>query len=141
MNFASNQLTLYLGMRNALILLTLIFVSCSGVEFTNADLVGTWKVVDYSLRSSPLAENLQEIGKQEAMSRVFTFTEEGTVKETSSTYPEGRDGTWTLTESKSLTLKFTNEKTYEFKAFTKKAIRLKEDMGENGKQIFDLDKE
>ena len=81
------------------ILFVVFFVSCGQKSLPDA-ILGEWKVEKVDFPEMDIAHSLIEDFRNEMLSSVYTFNEEGKFNLRSGLIPDGVDGTWRVNEEK-----------------------------------------
>lgn len=132
-----------LGVETTLIMKKTIFLFTfalssiiSSAQLTAEDMPGTWQTVYFATNMAFLSEELIEGGRKEALSTVYTFSEDGTFTVTSDAIKElnesGQEtGTWKIS-GEAIILKYTDEEDrtqpFNINLYDGRILRLEQNM-------------
>lgn len=125
---------------NSLFFSVLVFSISSGLSLKER-IYGTWEVVDFEAQVNEASEALIAAGKQESLSSVYVFKEDGTFRLTSDYLKEGREGTFKIYEGlRVLRLSYNdgNQSYFDILSLENGMMKLKVTIGDLGYTIETL---
>ncbi len=134
-------------MKKTILLLVLITISIYGFgQINKEEIVGTWKIIDFSANTPELSPSLINGAKEEALSSVYTFKIDYTFNMTSNYISNGEGGKWEITSEKVLVMIYDsgreqNKEIYQIEILKDNSMKWKQDLEELGTISMTLKKE